>query len=620
MCGIIGIAATRSTAERGWLAPGRDAMRHRGPDDCGEFWSADGRVGLGHRRLAVIDLTPAGRQPMSDAEGRLCIVYNGEIYNFRDLRRELEGLGHGFRSESDTEVILAAYREWGTDCVARLNGMFAFALYDAAKRQLFMARDRAGEKPLFYALTADSLRFASELKGLMADPGLSREIDPEALDCYLTMGFVPGERCILKAVRKLPPAHALLFELDTARSRVWRYWSLPEAAADGHSEESQLLEELEALLADAVGRQLVADVPVGVLLSGGVDSSLITALAVRAAPRVRTFTMRFPGHGRFDETEHARLIARHFATEHLELEMGDSTVELLPMLARQFDEPMVDSSMIPTYLISRLARQHCTVALGGDGGDELFAGYPHYNRLLRMQRTLGRLPGAVRVPVARAATRLLPVGFRGRNWLQGLGIDLKHGLPPIASHFDERTRRDLMREHGAWSLVAEGIRESGTPRTPDLLQRATRSDFQNYLAEDILVKVDRASMLNSLEVRAPLLDYRIIEFAFGKVPRELKATPATRKVLLKKLAARLLPRGFDQHRKQGFSIPLAAWLRSGPWLKFFRDVLLGSDGRLFDRTAVQGLLDGQARGLRNSERLFALLLMELWRREYQIQV
>lgn len=609
--------------ERDWLLAGRDAMRHRGPDGCGEFWSADGRVGLGHRRLAIIDLSAAGKQPMTDVRQSLHIVFNGEIYNFMALRSELAARGHVFQSHSDTEAILAAYREWDLSCLEHLNGMFAFALYDAERARLFMARDRAGEKPLFYSSSPGAIRFASELKGLMADPQLSRQIDPEALDCYLTLGYIPGERCILKAARKLPPAHALEFDLRSGQSRTWRYWQLPEAAPSAPADaaaESLLLDELDGLLADAVQRQLVADVPVGVLLSGGVDSSLITAMAARATSKVRTFTMRFPGHGTFDETEHARLIARHFATEHLELQMGDSSIELLPLLARQFDEPMVDSSMIPTYLISQLVRRHCTVALGGDGGDELFGGYLHYNGFLRMQQTVGRLPRLLRLPLGSAAARLLPVGFRGRNWLQNIGADLRDGLPLVATQFDSSSRSELMKAWGKWPLVGERIRERAIPRVPDLLQRATRCDFQHYLAEDILVKVDRASMLNSLEVRAPLLDYRIIELAFGKVPWNLKATTRSRKVLLKRLAARLLPPQFDQERKQGFSIPLAAWLKSGPWLKFFRDVLLGSDGRLFDRATVSKLLDGQARGRRNSERLFALLLLELWRQEYRIQV
>jgi asparagine synthase (glutamine-hydrolysing) len=620
MCGIIGIAARTEALRRQWLGAGCDALRHRGPDGAGEWWSDDGRVGLAHRRLAIIDLSEAGHQPMHDSTGELCIVFNGEIYNFTDLREQLAAAGHAFRSRTDTEVILAAYRQWGADCVQRFNGMFAFALYDKRQRSLLMARDRAGEKPLFYALADGTLRFASELKGLMADPDFPRRIDAEALDCYLAMGFIPGGRCILQGVSKLPPAHALLFNADSGAMKVWRYWDLPppaDVAADDPRLEADLIAELEVLLDDAVRRQLVADVPVGVLLSGGVDSSLITAMAVRSAPAVKTFTVCFPGHGSFDETEHARLIARHFATEHLELQAAETTPDLLPMLARQFDEPIVDSSMLPTYLVSRLVREHCTVALGGDGGDELFGGYGHYDRLLWMKGNLGRVPREVRAPIARAAEAILPIGFKGRNWLQGLAEDLDTGLPLIGSYFDAAARRRLLANGRPASAVAEEIRHERIPRTDDLLERATRMDFENYLAEDILVKVDRASMLNSLEVRAPLLDYRVIEFAFGKVPSELKATVSGRKLLLKKLAARLLPPRFDTRRKQGFSIPLASWLREPSWQGFFRDVLLAPDA-FFSAKLAADLLDGHLKGRSNSERLFALVIFELWRREYRI--
>jgi asparagine synthase (glutamine-hydrolysing) len=619
MCGIIGIAARSGPPPRQWLGAGCDALRHRGPDGEGEWWSEDGRVGLAHRRLAIIDLSAAGHQPMHDSTGGSCIVFNGEIYNFKELREQLAAGGYAFRSRTDTEVILAAYRAWGADCVTRFNGMFAFALYDARSRVLFMARDRAGEKPLFYALDDGTLRFASELKGLMADPQFPRRIDAQALDCYLAMGFIPGERCILQGVKKLPPAHALVFNAETGALKVWRYWDLPppaDARGDVEAHEADLIEELEALLDDAVRRQLVADVPVGVLLSGGVDSSLITAMAARTASVVKTFTVSFPGHGSFDESGHARLIARHFRTEHLELQAAKTTPELLPMLARQFDEPVVDSSMLPTYLVSRLVREHCTVALGGDGGDELFGGYGHYDRLLWMKGTLGRVPREVRAPIARAAEAILPLGFKGRNWLQGLGEDLDSGLPLIGSYFDAAARRRLLC-NGHTMSVAEQIRHERIPRTADLLERATRMDFENYLAEDILVKVDRASMLNSLEVRAPLLDYRVIEFAFGKVPSALKATPSGRKLLLKKLAVRLLPPAFDTRRKQGFSIPLASWLREPSWHGFFRDVLLGPDP-FFSPKVTTELLEGHLKGRSNSERLFALVLFELWRREYRI--
>ena len=623
MCGIVGVAARTPVNDRRWLNRGADALSHRGPDDAGVWWSADGCVGFAFRRLSIIDLTPAGHQPMSNERGDLCIVFNGEIYNFAELRLELAAKGHPFRSESDTEVILAAYREWGTDCLSRLNGMFAFAIHDARRGQLFMARDRAGEKPLFYALTGETLRFASELKALLADPTFPRRVDHEALDCYLAMGFVPGDRCILAGTKKLPPAHAMVFDLATGRSRVWRYWEVPhldQAGVGASVDEVELLDELESLIEDAVRRQLVADVPVGVLLSGGVDSSVITAMAARATSRVKTFTIRFPGHVRYDETAHARLIARHFDTEQIEFEAAEATPDLLPLLARQFDEPIVDSSMIPTYLVSRLVRGHCTVALGGDGGDELFGGYEHYGRLVWLQKRLGSVPRPLRRAIAGAAGSTLPVGFKGRNWLQAQGADLGAGLPLIASYFDRDIRRRLMAGHPGWSLVAEAIRERGVPKSADMLQRATRMDFTNYLAEDILVKVDRASMLSSLEVRAPLLDYRIAEFAFRKVPSHLKATATSRKVLLKRLASRVLPPEFDLHRKQGFAIPLASWLEGGPWQSLFRDVLLSSENTTFNHAVVDGLFAGQEKGRANSERLFALVLFELWRREYRISL
>ena len=620
MCGIVGIASTTSLSQRAWLAIGRDAMSHRGPDDAGEWWSADGRVGLAQRRLSIIDLSAAGHQPMHDESGTLSIVFNGEIYNFADLRAELIVKGHGFRSKSDSEVILAAYRQWGTACLDHFNGMFAFALFDAREQTVFLARDRAGEKPLFYHHSNGVLRFASELKALLADPALPRRINSEALDCYLAMGYVPGDRCILQGFNKLPPAHALLFNLQSGQLKQWSYWKLPEfedGATQGSVNEAALLDELEALLEDAVRRQMVADVPVGVLLSGGVDSSLITAMAVRASSQVHTFTIGFPGHGKLDETEHARLISRHFGTRHIELMAEDATADLLPRLARQFDEPMVDSSMIPTFLVSQLVRQHCTVALGGDGGDELFGGYGHYSRLQWMQQKLGPIPRSLRHFIALAAEKFLPVGFKGRNWFQALDVDLESSLPLISSCFDATTRRRLLAMQPGWPLVAESVLKSRVPVNPGLLHRATRMDFANYLVEDILVKVDRASMLNSLELRAPFLDHRLIEFAFGKGPSHLKATVQDKKILLKRLTARLLPPEFDQQRKQGFSIPLAEWLKTGPFKIMFNEVLHDPQC-IFDARMVKSLMRGQNKGRSNSERLFSLVIFELWRREYGV--
>lgn len=595
-------------------------MAHRGPDDAREWWSDDHHVGLAFRRLAILDLSPLGHQPMHNRGRGLTIAFNGEIYNHAELREELTSLGFSFHSHSDTEVLLAAYAAWGVDLLPKLNGMFAFALHDGLRQTLLLARDRAGEKPLFYRLERDVLYFASELKALLANPQLPRRIEPAALDCYLAFGFVPGERCILGGYNKLPPAHALRFDLRDGTAQVWPYWKLPEACGDSVDglDETALLDEVEQLLEDAVSRQMVADVPVGILLSGGVDSSLVTAMAVRRSSRVRTFSIGFPDHSELDETPHARLIARHFGTEHTELMAQPATADLMPRLAWQFDEPMVDSSMVPTFLLSQLVREHCTVALGGDGGDELFGGYTEYSRLLKMERWTAPMPRLPRRILGGSAERFLPLGFARSNvrtWLMAAGDDLAKGLPLLASYFDPVSRRKLLQGHAGFQLVAEDIRRARIPAGGDLLQRATRMDFSDYLAEDILVKVDRASMLNSLEVRAPLLDVRLIEFAFGRVPSRLKATADDRKILLKRLAARVLPPQFDRRRKQGFSIPIAEWLKTGPFRDLFSDVLT-DPGCLFDRGAVRKLLNGQDRGRSNGERLFALVHFELWRRQY----
>ena len=621
MCGIVGVGNADIREDRDWLTIARDELVHRGPDAFGEWWSDCGRVGLAHRRLSILDLSPTGHQPMHMSDAGLSIIFNGEIYNFRELRHQLENLGHNFCSQSDTEVLLAAYAQWGTDCLGRLNGMFAFALFDSMQKRLFIARDRVGEKPLFYYHKANQLYFASELKALLVHPTLPRSIELESLDCYLAMGFVPGRRCILKGYQKLPPAHAMTFNVCDGAINVWRYWKLPEFDDSTYvPDENALADELEHLLEDAVGKQLIADVPVGVLLSGGVDSSLITAMAVRHSSQVRTFSIGFPGHGNLDETPHARLVARHFNTEHIELMAEPTTADLVVGLARQFDEPMVDSSMFPTWLVSNLVRKHCTVALGGDGGDELFGGYSHYSRLLWMEQSLIRyIPNPLRCFVALGAEHLLPMGFKGRNYLQGINADLCHSLPLSASYFDATTRRHLMRSQLQYSTYAENIRKELVPKQADLIQRATRMDFVNYLADDILVKVDRCSMLNSLEIRAPLLDKHVIEFAYEKVPSHLKVGPKKKKILLKHLAGRLLPPNFDMQRKQGFSIPLAEWLKSGSFRDLFWDTLTSSDC-FFRSATVRKLLDGYDRGFSNADRLLNLVQFEIWRKSYCVSL
>ena len=622
MCGFVGVSSVFSLKERKWLGRGSELIAHRGPDHKGEWWSNDGRVGLAHQRLSILDLSAAGNQPMSDVSGELQLVFNGEIYNYLDLRKQLIDKGMKFRSETDTEVILAAYQMWGVGCIDKLSGMFAFGLYDSKEQLLFIARDRVGEKPLFYHYEDNIFRFASELKALLVDPQLKAKISFEELDCYLAYGYVPRHRCILQGFNKLPAAHAATYNLKSGIVNVWKYWNLPEFEIQRSNEsldEIALQDELEHLLEDSVRRQLVADVPVGVLLSGGVDSSLVTAMAARTSGQVKTFTVRMSGYAKLDEAKHARLIANHFKTEHIELEAQSSSIEFLPDLIRQFDEPMVDSSMIPTFLVSQLVRQHCKVVLGGDGGDELFGGYHHYSRLLALVRILKRVPPIFRGKISWLIEQILPVGFKGRNWLQALNWNFNTGVPILPPLFDKGTRRALMNHAPQWDTLAESILSQEIKTDKDVIQRATRHDFMHYLAEDILVKVDRTSMLNSLEIRSPFLDHRIIEFAFRKVPSSLKVASSGRKILLKQLARQVLPEQFDIKRKQGFSIPLNEWLKKGPFRDLFNDVLFDSSS-VFDHQVIKQLLKGQALGCNNGERLFSLVIFNLWCKEYAVNL
>ncbi len=620
MCGIVG-SASRTMVDCDLLVAMRDTMCHRGPDDAGVWRSMDGNVGLAQRRLAIIDLSAGGHQPMADSAGALHIVFNGEIYNFKDLRRELQQLGHGFRTASDTEVILEAYREWGEECVAHLNGMFAFALFDVHKRQLFLARDRAGEKPLFYRHDSSGLLFASELKALMRDPSVCRNLDYNALHSFLAYGYVMGEGCILRGIRKLPPAHALSYDLDENSIRLWRYWKLPVSRPKQTSTED-LERELEELLRNSVRARLVADVPVGVMLSGGLDSSLLTAFAAQmAGGQIKTFNISFPGNGNFDEAPYARMVARHFGTDHFELQAEPSSVDLLPKLARQYDEPIADYSMVPTYSLSRAIRQNVTVALGGDGGDELFGGYLHYNWLAWLDRVRKLTPRFARELVRRGASELLPMGFRGRQYLIGFRGAASEMIGSANLLFNSQDRKNLL-ANGAGEVSSpspEDVKSACCDVTATLMQNAMSVDFNTYLPEDILVKIDRASMLASLEVRAPYLDHGVVEFAFTHLPDSLRATCTQRKRILRSIARRHLPPELDLSRKQGFSPPLKTWFE-GEWGAFMREVLSNAEPSLFQPKYIASLLSGEKQGLSTGNRLFAITMFELWRREYRISL
>ncbi len=617
MCGIVGSVSTKPIANARWIADGRELLKHRGPDAFGEWISNDRKAIFQHQRLAIIDLSKKSNQPMVSEDKSKSIVFNGEIYNYLEIRKKLVAKGIKFRTKSDTEVIIKAYENWGYNCLNYLNGMFAFALYDKKEQNVFVARDRAGEKPLFYYHDKENLSFASELKGLFSNSSVSRSIDLSSLDLYLHFGYIPGSKSIIRNIFKLPAAHALTFNLSNGNLRVWRYWSAPPLKLEETYTRGDLLENLEALLKNAVKIQLAADVPVGVLLSGGVDSSLITALASSFSTNVKTFTIKMQGDSTLDESKHARLVADYFSTDHYELEAEPANIDCLSKLAYFFDEPMADSSMIPTYLVSKLVSNHCKVALGGDGGDELFGGYSHHSSLLWLESSLGKMPLKLRRMAAGLSRKILPIGFKGKNWLETLGTDLEKSLPLVGSFFNKQSRQALLPILCSLENTAEQIMSQNIPLQTDLLQRITRMDFENYLPNDILVKVDRASMANSLEVRAPFLDRYLMEFAFSRVPSFLKANPTEKKILLKLLTEKLLPREFDRKRKQGFSIPLQTWLKSGPFRNYFQEVLKDRNCS-FSRSFVDKLFKGLDSGRANSERLFALMHFELWKNEHKI--
>ena len=575
---------------------------------------------FGHRRLSILDLSEAANQPFRISGYGASLIFNGEIYNFREIQNCLSLKGYTFTTSGDSEVLLTAYREWGYSCLNYLKGMFAFAIYDEEQDIVFAARDRAGEKPFFYRHSPDGFMFASELKALFTNRSFDRKLNLQSLDVYLERGFVPGESCIVDGFNKLPAANALIYDLGRGTLKKWRYWDVPDIEHNSEPlDEAILLEELERVLEASVARQLQADVSVGVLLSGGVDSSLITALATRHTEKLKTFSLGFPGHKKEDETPYAKLIANHFNTEHIELYAEPASADILPSLIEQFDEPMVDSSMIPTFLLTKEVKKHCTVALGGDGGDELFGGYPHYSQWLTAHLYLSKVPSFVKILLAQISRNFLPVGFKGRNFLNSMDLNFDKSIPRFPIHFDAFNRKSLLKNQYRSNELYQDLYSEDLNSCGDIVAMATRADFKHYLAEDILVKIDRCSMLNSLELRAPFLDVDTIEFAFSKVPSNLKATPDNKKILLKKLAKKILPKNFNLVRKQGFSIPMNTWLEKGPYKELVGDVLTGSDC-IFEPSAVNKLLRGQAAGRNNGERIFALAQFEMWRSRYGISM
>jgi len=603
-----------------------DTLVHRGPDDRGTF--EEPGVGLGHRRLSIIDLSPAGRQPMANEDGSLLIVYNGEIYNFKELRRGLEERGHVFISHSDTEVILHLYEEKKEECLADLRGMFAFAIWDRRLRRLFLARDRAGQKPLVYAEHEGGLLFASELKALLEVPGLSREVDDTSIHHYLTYQYVPSPRTIFRSIRKLPPAHYLFWE--GGRIVISRYWDLHYVPKLRLGSLPAYRERFLEIFNEAVRLRLVSDVPLGAFLSGGVDSSaVVAAMSLQGAAPVRTFSIGFTERD-YDEVRYARQVASRYGTEHHEMVVEPRALDILPKLVYAYNEPFADSSAVPTYHVSRMTRDHVTVALSGDGGDEALAGYRRY-AVDRFLAWYLRLPSFLREGVIRNVVEKLPRTRRPRGFLGQLKRFVS-SVDPVRERqyvrylcfFSEEQKKDLYTPEFSAAMAGEdsvGLVEEiyRLADGRDFLDRTLFVDTRSYLPDDILVKVDIAGMANSLETRSPFLDHHLMEFA-AACPSSLKLRGRQGKYLLKEAVKDLLPPDIVRRRKMGFGMPVAEWFRGGDLREIAGDVLLDRRALArgyFSREGVTRLLEEHL-DLQQDHgyRLWSLLFLELWFRRF----
>jgi asparagine synthase (glutamine-hydrolysing) len=642
MCGIAGFLSGASTGLAGELADVSSAMnaalQHRGPDDQGVWIDEESGIALAHRRLSILDLTSAGRQPMVSADGRFVIIYNGEVYSHQPIAAELAARGHHFQGHSDTEVILNSFAENGIEpTLKRMIGMFAIALWDRRERSLILIRDRLGIKPLYWAKFGKLFLFGSELKALRAHPGWNAEIDRNAVAAFMRHNYIPAPHTIYRGVCKLEPGSILTLPWK-GEPQISRFWNARAVAHGGilnplEGSDAELTQQLETLLQDAVARRMIADVPLGVFLSGGVDSSTVVALMQQAhLGRVRTFSIGFDIAG-YNEAPYAAAVATHLGTDHTELTVTSSqALDLIPRLPEIYDEPFADSSQIPTFLVSAMTRKHVTVALSGDGGDELFAGYNRYQLTERFWQVLSLIPRSMRNAAGSALTMVRP------DLWNSIASVLPTRLRPPQSGDKLHKLARVLRLEGPDALYrrlvshwepSEIMLQAQEPRSilddkkisqdfPDLLARMQFLDLVTYLPDDILTKVDRASMAVALEARVPLLDHRVVEFAW-RLPRNVKVRNHTTKWILRQVLYRHVPRTLIERPKMGFGIPLGEWLR-GP-LRDWAESLLSEnrlrDGGLFDPNFVRQFWHEHLDGSRNWQYLlWDVLMLEAWRERW----
>lgn len=629
MCGICGIYNLDGRpVQRVLLEAMNSTMVHRGPDGDGVF--IDGSVGLGHRRLKIIDLN-TGDQPMSSADGQVTIAFNGEIYNFQELRKELEDKGHRFRTKSDTEVIIYAYVQWGKDFVRLLRGMFAIALWDNRIKTLFLARDRVGKKPLYYYFDGKTLVFASELKAVLKVPGITRQMDYQGLDAYFSFGYVPSPMSIFKQVKKLRPGHMAWCSQDGFEEQ--EYWDIDMNRFDPDITEQAAVEQLTELFDEAVRIRMISDVPLGAFLSGGVDSSAVVAsmAGLLGDEPVRTSAIGFD-ETKFNELAFARMVADRYRTDHQEAVVRPAALDIIEKIAWHFDEPFADSSAIPTWYVSKITREKVTVALSGDGGDENFAGYTQRYSMNRFEDNIRQnLPFFLRNTLVKGLASvypridILPRPLRLKGFLTNLSLSFEQAYwRDMSFYFTPEAKAALYHPdmkaavgHGdSFGVMAPFF---GRCTSPDPVTRAQYVDIKTYMTEDILVKVDRMSMAHSLEVRAPILDHKVMEFA-ATLPSHLKLNNRESKYILKKMNRHRLPHDVLYRKKQGFSVPLAQWLRKD--LKdYVADTLFGQaaekEERILNKVYVKKLWDSHLKGINDhGSQIWNIFMFELWRKQF----
>lgn len=624
MCGITGFISRDSDADEAvrseLLGQMCESIAYRGPDEQGTL--VRGRAALGMRRLSIIDIK-SGQQPIVTDDGTLAIVFNGEIYNFQEIRKELVELGHQFHTNSDTEVILHAYQEFGEDCLGKLRGMFAFAIWNFRDESLFIARDRVGKKPLFYAITGKGdLVFGSELKTLLVHGAIERRVDVAALDAYLSYGYVPEEFCILTGVQKLLPGHFLRFANGILETQ--KYWDFDLSNVDEGRSESEWSDELREKILEAVNVRLISEVPLGAFLSGGVDSSTIVGMMSRLSERpVKTFSIGFREDS-FDELRFARVAAKHFGTDHHEFVVTPDLFDLIGQVVWHFDEPFADQSSLPTFMLSKMAREHVTVVLSGDGGDELFAGYSRY--VIDQERNkFAAIPSAIRKHLIRRLGSVLPHGARGKNFIHNISLDPLERYVDSVSAFNPPRKRSLYSTdfgialNGETSAGDKLFLEYGSgAQANDPIGRLLYLDSKTYLPGDILTKVDRMTMANSLEARVPLLDHELIELV-AKMPSSLKLKNGEPKYILKKAMEGIVPNEILYREKQGFGVPIGEWINDQLRDRINDDL---ADSRTinrgyFNREYIATLLTEHSSGRRDhSNALWMLWMLELWFRRY----